>query len=150
MSKLTITLEIPNGDAGLALFKAIQELVQEEAGPLSASTESLKVKPATPDSLDEALKGDGVEEKPKRTKKPKEASNKQAADEGPLWSTSDTNPEEKTVSLTDVRAVAVKLSKAGKSDEIKKAIQSLGAKALSEVPVSKLPELLEMLEALNE
>ena len=53
--------------------------------------------------------------------------------------------EQKTLTLTDVRAVALKLSKAGKSDTLKEIFAKFGATKLSEVPEENYAELMEEL-----
>lgn len=53
--------------------------------------------------------------------------------------------EQKALTLTDVRAVALKLSKAGKSDTLKEIFAKFGATKLSEVPEENYAELMEEL-----
>lgn len=53
--------------------------------------------------------------------------------------------EKAALTLTDVRAVALKLSKAGKSDALKEIFAKFGATKLSEVPEDKYAELMEAL-----
>lgn len=53
--------------------------------------------------------------------------------------------EKKALTLTDVRAVALKLSKAGKSETLKEIFAKFGATKLSEVPEDKYAELMEEL-----
>lgn len=55
--------------------------------------------------------------------------------------------EEKAITLTDVRAVALKLSKAGKSAVLKDIFAKFGATKLSEVPEENYEELMQELTA---
>lgn len=58
-------------------------------------------------------------------------------------------PDEKAPSMTDVRAVALKLSKAGKQTELKEIFAKYGADKLSGVAESDYPALMKDLEAAN-
>ena len=58
-------------------------------------------------------------------------------------------PAAKTITLQDVRAVALKFSKAGKSDVLKEIFAKFDATKLSEVPEDRYNELMEELEAAN-
>lgn len=59
---------------------------------------------------------------------------------------SDTAPApQKTVQLSDVRAIALKLSKAGKQDVLKAAFAKFGGKKLSDISESDYPALLDEL-----
>lgn len=53
--------------------------------------------------------------------------------------------EKKTFTLTDIRAVALKLSKAGKSDTLKEIFAKFGATKLSEVSKEYYEELMDAL-----
>ena len=58
------------------------------------------------------------------------------------------NPEQKSlkaVSLTDVRALALKLSKAGKQDALKEAFAKFGGKKLSDIKEENYAELMQVL-----
>ena len=66
--------------------------------------------------------------------------------------TADTPAKEapaKAITLQDVRAVALKFSKAGKSDVLKEIFAKFDATKLSEVPEDRYNELMEELEAAN-
>ena len=58
-------------------------------------------------------------------------------------------PAAKAITLQDVRAVALKFSKAGKSDVLKEIFAKFDATKLSEVPEDRYNELMEELEAAN-
>lgn len=58
-------------------------------------------------------------------------------------------PAAKTITLQDVRAVALKFSKAGKSDVLKEIFAKFDATKLSEGPEDRYNELMEELEAAN-
>ncbi len=85
-------------------------------------------------------------EKPKRgrPKKTEAAAAEEPKEEAPA-----PQPEAETVSLTDVRAVALKLSKSGKQSELKEAFGKFGAKKLSDVPKENYPALMEELSKIN-
>lgn len=53
----------------------------------------------------------------------------------------------KTYSKTDVKAVCLKLSKAGRQEELKAAFAKFGAKKLTEVAEADYPALMEVLGA---
>lgn len=53
------------------------------------------------------------------------------------------------VSLTDVRAIALKLSKSGKQTELKEAFGKFGAKKLSDISKENYPALMEELAKIN-
>ena len=57
-------------------------------------------------------------------------------------------PQEKTVSLEDVRAKLGQLTKSGKQAEVKGLIEKFGGAKLSDVPEDKYPELLKAAEGL--
>lgn len=52
---------------------------------------------------------------------------------------------QKTVQLSDVRAIALKLSKAGKQDVLKSAFAKFGGKKLSDISESDYPALWDAL-----
>lgn len=58
-------------------------------------------------------------------------------------------PVSTPVSKTDVRALALKLSKAGKQNELKAIFQKYGADKLSAIAEADYPALLQDLEAAN-
>ncbi len=86
------------------------------------------------------------QEKPKRGR-PKKA--EAPAAEEPKEEAPAPQPEVKEVSLTDVRAVALRLSKSGKQSELKEAFGKFGAKKLSDVPKENYPALMEELGKIN-
>lgn len=63
------------------------------------------------------------------------------------FTTQDVKEDKPTVSLTDVRAVALKLSKAGKQDVLKAAFAKFGGKKLSDIKPDDYPALMEALAA---
>lgn len=75
----------------------------------------------------------------KATKTKAEAKEQESTTEEPKTS------ETKNITLTDVRAVALKLSKAGRSDLLKEIFAKFGATKLSEVPEDKYADLMEEL-----
>lgn len=89
---------------------------------------------------------DTEQEKPKRgrPKKTEAPAAEEPKEEAPV-----PEPEVKEVSLTDVRAVALRLSKSGKQSELKEAFGKFGAKKLSDVPKENYPALMEELGKIN-
>ncbi len=57
--------------------------------------------------------------------------------------------EKKQITKQDVRAVALKISKAGKADELKKVFAKFDATKLSEVPEENYEELMAELTKIN-
>lgn len=56
-------------------------------------------------------------------------------------------PTEKTIELSDVRALALSLSKAGKQDALKAAFAKFGGKKLSDIKPENYAELMTVLSA---
>lgn len=87
--------------------------------------------------------------RPKKTEDPEEAP---AAAETPAPVPAEEVPFEeekpvsKEISLTDVRAIALKLSKSGKQAELKEAFAKFGAKKLSDVPKDQYYALMVELD----
>lgn len=96
---------------------------QTSEKPIQRSPEDIK--PSVPDKKDKRVKPMAA-----KTEQP------QAADE-------------KVLSLTDVRAAALKLSKVGKQTELKEIFAKYDAAMLSDVAESDYPALMKDLEAAN-
>ncbi len=77
--------------------------------------------------------------KPKATSKPEKKEEAKKEEAEPAKETA------KAVTKTDVRAVALKISKAGKSDVLKEIFAKFEATKLSEVPEERYDELMEEL-----
>lgn len=58
-------------------------------------------------------------------------------------------PTESAVTMTDIRAIATALSKAGKKEELKAALAAFGSTKLSGIAEADYPALKEKLEAIN-
>lgn len=58
--------------------------------------------------------------------------------------------EEKPLTLADIKALGVELSRNGKKEEVKAVISSFGVKALSEIPEEKYSEVVTKLEELKD
>lgn len=56
-------------------------------------------------------------------------------------------PTEKTIELSDIRALALSLSKAGKQDALKAAFAKFGGKKLSDIKPENYAELMTVLSA---
>lgn len=91
--------------------------------------------------------------KPASKQKPapaaKAESKETEAPAAPAEKPAETKAPEKTITLTDVRAVALKLSKAGKSDVLKEIFAKFDATKLSEVPEDRYDDLMQELTAAN-
>lgn len=85
--------------------------------------------------------------RPKKTEAPAPA--EPEAEEIPWQAPAPAEPENKEVSLTDVRVVALKLSKAGKQTELKAVFEKFGAKKLSDISKENYPALMEELGKIN-
>lgn len=70
-------------------------------------------------------------------------------EESPKENTAEQAAPAKAITLTDVRAVALKISKAGKSDVLKEIFAKFDATKLSEVPEDKYGDLMKELVAVN-
>lgn len=77
--------------------------------------------------------------KPKATSKPEKKEEAKKEEDEPAKETA------KAVTKTDVRAVALKISKAGKSDVLKEIFAKFEATKLSEVPEERYDELMKEL-----
>ncbi len=75
---------------------------------------------------------------------------KPAAKETPAEPEPDETEEAPEITLTDVRAVALKLSKAGKQKQLKEIFAKYGADKLSEIDAKDYGDLMADLEAANE
>lgn len=88
-------------------------------------------------------------QKPAGAAKAKPKKEPKAADAPVKEAPAKEEPAAKTITLQDVRAVALKFSKAGKSDVLKEIFAKFDATKLSEVPEDRYNELMEELEAAN-
>ena len=100
--------------------------------PAAAAPAKLKAKP----------KAEAPASAPAETPAPVEAPAEEAKQEAPK--TEAPVPQEK-ITKTDVRAVALKLSKAGKSKELKAIFSEFGAEKLSEIKEEDYPALMAKL-----
>lgn len=106
---------------------------------------------ATPENI-EKLKLFCSEEKTQKiaVKKTKIAEVKETPKENtaPVAEIKDAKKESEKLTKSDVRTVALKLSKAGKSDALKKIFAKFGTEKLSGISEDKYPELMrELVEA---
>ena len=120
-------------------------------------TLTLDLTPETLEILNLLINGiDGkTEEKPaknKTSKTKKSAETKEAVEETPKddvpWAEDEAEPRK--IEMADVRAIALKLSKAKKQAELKKIFAKYGATKLSDITEEKYPELMADLEAASE
>lgn len=92
----------------------------------------------TPENLEILKQLCGEAPRPVRTKK-------EAAKPAPA--PAPTEPTEKAIELSDVRALALSLSKAGKQDALKAAFAKFGGKKLSDIKPENYAELMTVLSA---
>lgn len=98
----------------------------------------------TPENLEILKQLCGEAPRPVRTKK--EAA-KPAPTPAPAPAPAPAEPTEKTIELSDVRALALSLSKAGKQDALKAALAKFGGKKLSDIKPENYAELMTVLSA---
>lgn len=116
------------------------DLTAENLEKLKIFCEDTKAVPtATVDAKKAAAKPKAA---PKPDKKEEAATEKQEEAKA-------TKETVKVVTNTDVRAVALKISKAGKSDVLKEIFAKFEATKLSEVPEDRYDELMEELVAVD-
>ena len=94
----------------------------------------------TPENLEILKQLCGEAPRPVRTKK-------EAAKPAPAPAPTPTEPTEKAIELSDVRALALSLSKAGKQDALKAAFAKFGGKKLSDIKPENYAELMTVLSA---
>lgn len=111
----------------------------------------------TPENLDK-LKAfcENTDEAPVKAPAKKTASKPKAKPTTEKETAEEPKPEEKapakakpTITMTDVRAVALKISKAGKSDALKEIFAKFDATKLSEVPADRYDELMQELSEVD-
>lgn len=131
---LTLDLTVEAAEALRALALALNcpqdktgnEPEQMKLEDLPAPEEKPTTKPATKPTPKPAA--------PKKDDKKPETSAEEKSDDGAA------------ISLTDVRAVALKLSNGGKKDALCEIFAKYGAKKLSDIPQADYPALMEDLE----
>lgn len=96
----------------------------------------------TPENLEILKQLCGEAPRPVRTKK--EATKPAAT---PTPAPTPAEPTEKAIELSDVRALALSLSKAGKQDALKAAFAKFGGKKLSDIKPENYAELMTVLSA---
>lgn len=94
----------------------------------------------TPENLEILKQLCGEAPRPVRTKK-------EAPKPTPTPAPTPAEPTEKTIELSDVRALALSLSKAGKQDALKAAFAKFGGKKLSDIKPENYAELMTVLSA---
>lgn len=90
-----------------------------------------------------------VEKEPKAKAPAKAAVQEQEAESESQKQETKQKAPDKTLTLTDVRAVALKISKAGKSDTLKEIFAKFDATKLSEIPAERYDELMKELAAVD-
>lgn len=133
MAQVQITLE--SETEAIAVLELLKTMRSKTGGDAPKAQETL------PDSDEpapekKAFAGKKNAAKEKKAPVPKE----EPADEG----------EESAISLSDVRAVALKLSKAGKQKQLKEIFAKYDAEKLSDIDAENYESLMADLEAANE
>lgn len=121
----TITVTVPFTDENLKIISKLNTSIEH----------TYNEAPAKGEPVDEVQ---GVNaDKPKSKAKPAKKAETTKAD---------TETTSEAVTKADVRALALKLSKAGKADEIKAIFANFGGSKLSDINESDYPELKKQLE----
>jgi len=126
MAQITLTLDLTGKNAETLLTLA--KMLSGEAAPITGAPEQMKL-----EDISE------TEEKPTAktaAKSTKPASNKKAEEK----------IGEQEINLTDVRAVALKLSNGGKKEALQEVFAKYGAKKLSDISQADYPALIADLE----
>ena len=110
-----------------------EEVPAEEAKAEKPDEEAKEEAPA------EEAKAEKPDEEAKEEEAPAEEETKEEAAE-----------EEKPLTLADIKALGVELSRNGKKEEVKAVISSFGVKALSEIPEEQYSEVVTKLEELKD
>ena len=84
--------------------------------------------------------------KPPAANKPKTGTGKKDAKEAAPEAPAEEKSDDTEISLTDVRAVALKLSNSGKQATLQEIFKKYGAKKLSDIPQADYAALMEDLE----
>lgn len=117
---------------------------------LDLTSETLEILNLLINGVDGKTEEKPAKSKTSRTRKPVET--KESVEETPKddvpWA--ETENEKQKIEMSDVRAVALKLSKAKKQAELKKIFAKYGATKLSDIPEEKYSELMADLEAASE
>lgn len=147
-----IKIEITYDPSTETLAQAVSSLVPKAAASTAAVTGKNPEAPATPKSRPAATAAAEPESTPKSVAEPEPKTETAAEPKGAsAAATTGSKPEgePKTVSKTDVRAVATALSKAGKRDKLSAIFAEFGGKKLSDIKEEDYPALMEKLEAAN-
>lgn len=146
MTRITLTLELTPKDFSV-LCEVLPRLALEDD-----RTDTDRERPSI-DAKSAVNSGDtskaSAEKKTSSTKPNTDKAKGAAPDTLAAKSEPETTGKTKAPNKTDVRAVALKLSKAGKQDELKEIFAKYGADKLSGVAESDYPALMKDLEAAN-
>ena len=134
MAQITLTLDFTPENV-----EALRKLAEELNGKTTGGPEQMHLNNIRPQDAEKPPakpaaakpKTGAAKKEEKKTEPPAEA----LPDEG-----------ETTISLTEVRAVALKLSQSGKQTALQGIFAKYGAKKLSDVPQAKYPALMKELE----
>ncbi len=125
--QITLTLELTNEN-----LEKLKVFCQDTGATQTVAKTTAKTETAKPEAKQETAKAEAKQEPAQQTAPDKKGEEKKTE-------------EKKALTLTDVRAVALKLSKSGKSALLKEIFAKFGAAKLSEVPKDKYTELMEEL-----
>lgn len=137
MAQITLTLDLT--PETLEILKLLASASSTDSGADAPKNE----KPVPDDATAE-------NEKDKKPAKKSASKDKKAAPKEEPAEADEAKDEDKAPSLTDVRAVALKLSKAGKQTQLKEIFAKYGAAKLSDIAEEHYADLMADLEAVNE
>lgn len=140
MAQITLTLDLTP-----ETLEILKLLVSASGGKTGAETPL-----AGQLSFDDMETEKGKEPVKKTAGKNKKGAAAKEAPKEPAEAETETENETPAISLTDVRAVALKLSKAGKQTQLKEIFAKYGAAKLSDIAEEHYADLMADLEAVNE
>ena len=127
------------------------DLTHDNAEAFQTFINALSKKPGAAITENEQLSFDDIKpHKPNKTEAPKKKVESKTQQTEAKKAEPEPKPETPSISLTDVRAVALKFSKAGKQAVLKEIFAKYGAEKLSDISASDYPALMADLEAANE
>ena len=143
MAQITITLDLT--PETLEILKLLTTASVKKTGDNTPEPKQLSF-----DDMESEDTGDVGKDKAPVKKSGKKGQKAAAPKETPVEPEADETDDAPEITLTDVRAVALKLSKAGKQKQLKEIFAKYGADKLSEIDAKHYGDLMADLEAANE
>lgn len=140
MAQITLTLDLT--PETLEILKLLTPASEKKAGGIAPDPVQL--------TFDEVETGKDKKTTKKTGGKDKKSAPKEETPASAETSVDENKADAPAISLTDVRAVALKLSKAGKQTKLKEIFAKYGAAKLSDISEEHYAELMADLEAANE